>query len=212
MPADVQAKVFEPFYTTKEVGKGTGLGLSMVYGFVTQSGGGIRIDSEVGRGTTFRLYLPRSLTEEEAPAIREATPMPRGSEQVLVVEDEPQVRASVVLSLQSLGYTVVEAPDGTAGWAAVEAAAQPFDLLLTDVVMPGPLNGRALAEKVAARHPATRIVFMSGYSRDILTRDGRLDDGVTVLGKPFRKADLAKIVHQALDGPVPSGEVESLDV
>ena len=133
--------------------------------------------------------------------------MPRGSEQVLVVEDEPLVRASVVLALQSLDYTVVEAADGTAGWAAVEAAAQPFDLLLTDVVMPGPLNGRALAEKVATRHPSTRIVFMSGYSRDILTRDGRLDGGVALLGKPFRKADLARTVRAALDnpaGPVPT--------
>ncbi len=207
MSPEAQAKVFEPFFTTKEVGKGTGLGLSMVYGFVTQSGGGIRIDSEVGHGSSFKLFFPRSLAKEEALAIREATPMPRGSEQVLVVEDEPLVRASVVLALQSLDYTVVEAADGTAGWAAVEAAAQPFDLLLTDVVMPGPLNGRALAEKVATRHPSTRIVFMSGYSRDILTRDGRLDGGVALLGKPFRKADLARTVRAALDnpaGPVPT--------
>jgi hypothetical protein len=138
MPPETRAKVFEPFFTTKEVGKGTGLGLSMVYGFIKQSNGHITIHSEVGRGTTFRLYLPRSDGVKQEVAVRQRAPLPRGIERILVVEVEPLVRASVVKQLQSLGYTVSQAPDGAAGLASFDAASQPHDLLLTDVVMPGP--------------------------------------------------------------------------
>ena len=199
MTEETRAKVFEPFFTTKEVGKGTGLGLSMVYGFIKQSKGHITIHSEMGRGTTFRLYLPRRDGVQEEVAVQQAAPMPRGTERILVVEDELQVRASVVKQLESLGYAVTQVADGTAGLAAFEAAAQPYALLLTDLVMPGPLNGRALAAEVVRRWPATRIVFVSGYAENTVSRDGAPVGGV-LLSKPFRKRDLALVVRQVLDG------------
>ncbi|MDP2332982.1 MAG: PAS domain S-box protein [Reyranella sp.] len=200
MTADVLDKAFEPFFTTKESGKGTGLGLSMVYGFVKQSNGHVRIYSEPGRGTTVKLFLPRSDPAGEAGTVPTRPPMPRGSERILVVEDDPQVRAVVVSQLQGLGYAAAEAPDGEAGLAALEAAAQPFDLLLTDVIMPGAMNGKALAEEAARRWPRMRIVFMSGYTEDAVIHHGRLDPGVLLLSKPFRRAELAQMLRRALDG------------
>ena len=201
MPPDVLARVFEPFFTTKKLTKGTGLGLSMVYGFVRQSKGHIRIDSVVGRGTTVKVYLPRKdgIASQEAQAPKDIS-LPRGTERVLVVEDDAQVRAGVVQQLQSLGYAISEAGDGSARVAAFETAAEPFDLLLTDVVMPGPLNGKALAEVVARRWPRTRIVFMSGFTEDAFTRSGRLKAGLLLLNKPFRRTELAQMVRRALDG------------
>jgi PAS domain S-box-containing protein len=198
MPPETVAKVFEPFFTTKEVGKGTGLGLSMVYGFIKQSHGHITVHSEVGHGTTFRLYLPRSDGAQEEVAVRPTTTLPRGHERVLVVEDEPQVRASVVRQLQSLGYAVSEAGDGKAAIAIFETARLPYDLLLTDVVMPGPIGGRALADEVLRRWPATKIVFVSGYAENAVLHDGHADEGVVLLIKPFRKSDLARTVREAL--------------
>jgi PAS domain S-box-containing protein len=201
MAPETLAKVFDPFFTTKGVGKGTGLGLSMVYGFIKQSKGHIKVTSELGGGTRFTLYLPRDESVVEEPAALQ-TPHPvGGGERILVVEDEAQVRASVVQQLQSLGYTVDQAPDGAAGLASFEAAAVPYELLLTDVMMPGPLNGKALAEAVLERWPATKVVFMSGYSKDAIIHDGRLDAGTLLLSKPFRKKDLAQIVRQVLAGP-----------
>jgi PAS domain S-box-containing protein len=199
IPPEMLAKVFEPFFTTKGVGKGTGLGLSMVYGFIKQSNGHIAIDSEVGRGTTFKLYLPRSVGEKEEATVCQQSPLPGGRERILVVEDDAQVRASVVRQLQRLGYDVSQAPDGTVGLAAFEAATQPYDLLLTDVIMPGPLNGKALADEVARRWPKTRVLFMSGYSEDVITHHGRLDAGVRLLSKPFRMTDLATTIREAFD-------------
>ncbi len=199
MPPETVARIFEPFFTTKEVGKGTGLGLSMVYGFVKQSQGHITVHSEVGRGTTFRIYLPRGDGVEEKVAVRPTAALPRGSESILVVEDEPQVRASVVKQLRSLGYTVSEAAHGKAAIAVCEAARVPYDLLLTDVVMPGPLGGRALADEVARRWPATKIVFVSGYAENAVLHDGQADEGVILLSKPFRKGDLARTIREALD-------------
>jgi signal transduction histidine kinase len=199
IPPEALAKVFEPFFTTKEVGKGTGLGLSMVHGFVKQSGGHIGIYSEVGIGTVFRMYLPRIdgfHANESKHASRE---LPRGSERILVVEDDAQVRAAVGLQLQSLGYLIAEAPDGAAGLAAFEDALPPYDLLLTDVIMPGTFNGKVLADAVTSRWPETRVLFMSGYSEAAITRDGRLEPGVQLLTKPFRKIELAEIVRRALD-------------
>jgi PAS domain S-box-containing protein len=200
MSSETRAKVFEPFFTTKEVGKGTGLGLSMVYGFIKQSNGHITIHSEVGRGTTFRLYLPRGDGVREEAAVRQATPLPRGIERILVVEDEPLVRAGVVRQLQSLGYSVSQASDGAEGIACFEATPQPYDLSLTDVVMPGPLNGKTLADEVARRWPKTKVVFMSGYAENAVMHDGKTENGVLLLRKPFRKSDLARFVRQALDG------------
>ncbi|MCX7367092.1 MAG: ATP-binding protein [Alphaproteobacteria bacterium] len=205
IPADMRDKVFEPFFTTKEVGKGTGLGLSMVYGFIRQSNGHIRIDSEVGRGTTFELFLPRfqGAAEETIVEARRIV-LPARAERLLVVEDDDQVRDNVVRQLQSLGYVVAQASDGTLGIAAFEAAVQPFDLMLTDVVMPGPFNGKQLADEVTRRWPATRILFMSGYTENIFVRDGRVDSGIRLLAKPFRKKDLAQMVRETLDGTTPA--------
>ena len=198
---EVLDKVFEPFFTTKEVGKGTGLGLSMVYGFIKQSHGHIKIYSELGRGTTVKLYLPRSdAPQAAAEAGRRIAPMPRGSERILVVEDDGNVRGGVVPQLESLGYAVAEATNGAAGIAAFECQARPFDVLLTDVVMPGQMTGRGLADEVTRRWPATKVVFMSGYTENVTVQQGQLDSGVLLLSKPFRKADLAQMIRRAIEG------------
>ena len=208
IPPEALRKVFEPFFTTKEVGKGTGLGLSMVYGFIKQSHGHVAIASEVGVGTTIKLYMPCSNGEADAADVRNDTPIPRGAERILVVEDEPQVRASVVQQLRSLGYDVSEAPDGEGGISAFDMARQPYDLLLTDVVMPGALNGKALAAEVVRRWPRTKVVFMSGFTEKSSARHGRLDEGALLLSKPFRKIGLARIIRRALDGATASGAAE----
>ena len=197
MPPEVVARVFEPFFTTKEVGKGTGLGLSMVYGFVKQSKGHVEVDSTVGRGTVIRLYLPRDTREEPVRAARPEVRLARGTERILVVEDEEAVRAIVGEQLASLGYTVAEAGNGAEGLAALRA--QPFDLLLTDVVMPGAMDGKSLATLALSLHPSLRVLFMSGYPEDASSSTAILDLGVNLLGKPFRKSDLAAAVRRTLD-------------
>ena len=197
IPASDLDRIFEPFFTTKASGKGSGLGLSMVYGFIKQSNGHISVTSEVDRGTVFRLLLPRS--DGPVPeATARSQPSVGGTERVLVVEDNPQVRASVVRQVQSLGYAVTEAEDGAAGLAACETAPRPFDLMLTDVVMPG-MNGKVLADGVAARWPTTKIVFMSGYTDNVLGSQGEVDGALRLLSKPFRKSDLAQMIRQTLD-------------
>jgi PAS domain S-box-containing protein len=202
MAPHVVARAFEPFFTTKAVGKGTGLGLSMVYGFIKQSNGHVSLHSEPGRGTTVKLFLPR-VVEPQATAIPRPPPLPGGKERILVAEDNDEVRDGVVRQLRSLGYDVSEAPDGSAALAALEAVSRPYDLLLTDVIMPGAVNGKVLAEEAARRWPATKIVFMSGYTENTIVRDGRLDPGLLLLEKPFAKRDLAAIVRRALDGAPP---------
>ncbi|MBI2738692.1 MAG: PAS domain S-box protein [Rhodospirillales bacterium] len=199
IPPETLPRVFDPFFTTKEVGKGTGLGLSMVHGFISQSRGHIDIRSELGRGTSVAIHLPRAL----GPPIRESLPEPaippRGSERILVVDDEDRVGDAVVEQMRGLGYAVTRVADGAAGLAAVKGAERPYDLLLTDVVMPG-IGGRKLADEVAALSPATAVLFMSGYSRDDIIQDGRIDPGARLLTKPFHKGDLARAVRDALDG------------
>jgi CheY-like chemotaxis protein len=196
MTADTVKRAFEPFFTTKPVGKGSGLGLSMVYGFIRQSNGHITIYSEVGHGTTVRMYFPRS-----EPVNASATPAPQrtlpgGSERILVVEDEAAVRAIVGDQLHGLGYDVHLAGDADEALAMLRR--HRFDLVLTDVVMPGRLNGKGLADEVERSWPGTRIVFMSGYSENALLNDGRLDSGVMLLAKPYQRADLARIIRSAL--------------
>jgi PAS domain S-box-containing protein len=198
MPPAVLERVFEPFFTTKEVGKGTGLGLSMVYGFIKQSNGHIKIYSEVGHGTAVKMYFPRSDSPSAAAvAVRREAP-PGGSERILVVEDEDAVRAIVGEQLRGLGYDVQLAGDAEQALALLRS--DRFDLVLTDVVMPGRLNGRGLADEIVRSWPGTRVVFMSGYSENALLNDGRLDNGVMLLAKPHQKADLARIIRSALSG------------
>lgn len=199
IPPEALEKVFEPFFTTKEVGRGTGLGLSMVYGFIKQSNGHIKIYSELDRGTSIKMYLPRADGTVAAEVATDVPSLPTGSESLLLVEDNADVRARIGEILRDLGYAVDEATDGAAGLAKFEAAARPYDLLLTDVVMPGPISGKALADAVSHRWTNTPVVFMSGYTEDAITHQGRLDAGVRLLAKPFRRHELAQMIRQALD-------------
>jgi PAS domain S-box-containing protein len=198
IPMAIRDKVFEPFFTTKELGKGTGLGLSMVYGFVKQSGGQIKIDSEVGRGTTVSLYLPRSIQPAAVANATAAKEPQRGSETILVVEDDALVRDYVVAQLKSLGYRTITAANGPDALALVDREVA-FDVLFTDVVMPGGMNGRELAEAVARRRPGVPVLYTSGYPEAAIIHDGRLDPGVALLNKPYRQADLARFMRQVLD-------------
>jgi PAS domain S-box-containing protein len=200
MPPEVMERVFEPFFTSKAVGEGSGLGLSMVYGFVRQSGGQVTIESELGRGTTVRLYLPRA--KEEIAAAAEATrrgqPKARG-ETILVVEDDPEVRALAARQLDGLGYRVLEAEDGLTARAVMDRADR-IDLLLSDVVLPGGMSGAEVLEQVRDRDPDVKVLFMSGYSGDAARPRASLDDGAPLLDKPFRRDVLARKVRQILDG------------
>ncbi|MCS3896661.1 PAS domain S-box-containing protein [Bradyrhizobium japonicum USDA 38] len=198
MTADIQQKAFEPFFTTKEVGKGSGLGLSMVYGFVKQSGGHIKIYSEEGHGTTIKLYLPPGdgMTDAAAPVAPQAE---GGAETIFVVEDDTLVRNFVTAQLQSLGYDTVAAPDSRAALDMIEAG-QDFDLLFTDVVIPGGMSGRELAEEVAKRRPGVRVLYTSGYTDNAIVHHGKLDDGVLLLTKPYRRNQLAEMIRKALNG------------
>ncbi|UPJ53679.1 CHASE3 domain-containing protein [Bradyrhizobium sp. 200] len=198
MPQDVLDKVFEPFFTTKEVGKGSGLGLSMVYGFVKQSGGHIRIYSEAGHGTTIKLYLPPARGQVEA-APAAAPPLPHGNETIMVVEDDALVRNFVTTQLQSLGYRTLGAANGPAAMLMVDNG-EPFDLLFTDVIMPGGMTGRQLADAVAKRRPGIKVLYTSGYTDNAIVHQGRLDPGVLLLTKPYRKSQLANMVRRALTG------------
>jgi PAS domain S-box-containing protein len=199
MPEDVLAHVFEPFFTTKEVGKGTGLGLSMIYGFAKQSGGHAKIYSEVGHGTTVRLYLPRLATEPKSETAAIIPPRKGGGETILVVEDNPDVRRLVLRQLHDLGYQVIEAANGPEALKILDGGAA-IDLLFTDVVMPGGMTGRQLAEAAKARRPGLKTLFTSGYTEDSILRLGKLDLGVRLLSKPYRKHELATRVREALDG------------
>ncbi len=203
MPPEVLERVFDPFYTTKAAGKGSGLGLSMVYGFVRQSNGMVKIYSEVGEGSTVRLYLPRAEGGGNMSERRRQLfdGVPRGSERILLLEDDALVRRYVITSLESLGYAVTACEAGQEALDRLEE--QPFDLLLTDVVLPGGLSGKDVAREVARRRPEMRILFMSGYTENAIVHHGRLDPGVNLLGKPFRLADLARKVRSVLDAPAP---------
>jgi CheY-like chemotaxis protein len=197
IPGAIRDKVFEPFFTTKELGKGTGLGLSMVYGFVKQSGGHIKIDSEEGRGTTVSLYLPRGIQETALPDATAMSEPQRGSETVLVVEDDALVRGYVVAQLKSLGYHTITAANGPDALALLNQGVA-FDVLFTDVVMPGGMNGRELADAVTRLRPGVPVLYTSGYPEAAMMHDGRLDPGVALLNKPYRQSDLARLMRQVL--------------
>jgi len=196
MPAAIRDQVFEPFFTTKSGDMSSGLGLSMVYGFVKQSGGHIKIYSEEGHGTTIRLYLPPATITEDAAAPPIAAIL-NGNEIILVVEDDPLVREFVVAQLQSLGYKTIAAADGREALALVDRGVA-FDLLFTDVIMPSGMNGRELSDQVARRRPGTRVLYTSGYTDNAIIHHGRLDEGVLLLSKPYRKSQLAGMVRVAL--------------
>jgi signal transduction histidine kinase/ActR/RegA family two-component response regulator/HAMP domain-containing protein len=197
IPAGLRDRVFEPFFTTKTVGKGTGLGLSMVYGFVKQSNGHVKIYSEEGYGTTIKLYLPRASAKADAP-MATTPPMQGGDETIMVVEDDTLVRNFVVTQLHSLGYKTMTAANGNAALAQLADGAT-FDLLFTDVIMPGGMNGRQLADIVVARRPTVKVLYTSGYTENAIVHHGRLDAGVLLLAKPYRKFDLARMVRAALE-------------
>ncbi|NYT39344.1 PAS domain S-box protein [Sphingomonas sp. R-74633] len=203
MDADTAARAFEPFFTTKEVGRGTGLGLSMVYGFIKQSGGHVRIYSERGHGTTVKIYLPRFFGEaaEVQPHIANDV-VPQGSQEetILVCEDDENVRAYTVEVLRELGYRVIEAGDGPAALAAIEAEPGRIDLLFTDVVLPRGMTGAVLAAEAQAKLPELKVLFTTGYARNAIVHHGRLDPGVQLLPKPFTYTDLAAKVRDVLDG------------
>jgi signal transduction histidine kinase/CheY-like chemotaxis protein len=199
MDAETRRRLFEPFYTTKEPGKGTGLGLSTVYGIVKQSGGHIWVESEPGHGATFRIYLP--VVDDAAsvfPVARACDDAPRGTETVLLVEDESDVRALVRQVLQERGYRVVEATGPREALRIVSNVAMPIDLLLTDVVMPQ-MTGRALADLVTADQPTLPVLFMSGYADSALVEHGVLQTGRAYLQKPFTPIQLARVVRRVLD-------------
>jgi PAS domain S-box-containing protein len=198
MSKEIVNKAFEPFFTTKEVGKGTGLGLSMVYGFIKQSSGHVKIYSEVGEGTTVKLYLPRA-TGSGAYGSTRATriALATGSEKILVVEDDELVRQHVVTMLGSLGYQAVAVTNGPEAIECLSGDAQ-FDLLFTDVVLPGGMNGRQVAEAANLMFPELPVLFTSGYTQNAIVHNGRLDPGVHLLSKPYTRADLALALRKVL--------------
>lgn len=197
MPPEVVERVFDPFFTTKPEGKGTGLGLSMVYGFVKQSGGHVKIYSEVGSGTSIKIYLPRSMAEEVVTRPVPAGELAGGTETILLVEDDEDVRATAAGLLQDLGYTVMQARDAERGMVIVESGAR-IDLLFTDVVMPGRLTSRELAEKARMVLPGLAVLFTSGYTQNSIVHGGRLDAGLHLLSKPYTQEALAQKVREVL--------------
>ena len=199
IPPEDLDRVFDPFFTTKDVGKGTGLGLSMVYGLIKQSNGHVKIYSEPGHGTTVKLYLPRATGLELAASETPATaPIDGGHEVVLVVEDDTLVRKYVMTQIVSLGYHTLEACDAAQALQVIDSGAE-FDLLFTDVIMPGAMNGRQLVDEALQRRPLLKTLFTSGYTENAIVHHGRLDSGVLLLAKPYRKAELARMIRMALD-------------
>jgi signal transduction histidine kinase len=196
IPADILEHVFEPFFTTKDVDKGSGLGLSMVYGFVKQSHGYINIDSKVGHGTTVRIYLP-SVSGVARPAAVATPVMQGGRETILVVEDDPLLRSLVVGQIKSLGYDTLVVVNAAEALAVLESPRQ-IDLLFTDMIMPGSMNGRQLADVALRRRAALKVLFTSGYSQGAIIQHGQPGAGALLLEKPYRKADLARMLRAAI--------------
>jgi CheY-like chemotaxis protein len=200
MDRATQERAFDPFFTTKEIGKGTGLGLSQVYGFARQSSGHAKIYSEVGEGATVKLYLPRHIgaageakAEDPIPAARSV-----GAESILVVEDEQALLAHTSEILRELGYRVLESSSGVAALEILRAG-EPIDLLLTDVVMPGGVDGRQLADAAVRSRPNLKVMFMTGYTRNAIAHQGRLDADVHLISKPFAFDELAERIRARLD-------------
>ena len=198
MSAEIQARAFEPFFTTKEQGKGTGLGLATVYGIVKQHDGCIELKSAPGEGTTVSIYLPRIEAAQDAPMEKAMAGTPGGSETILLVEDEDEVRELAREILEMHGYTVIDAASGAEALRVCRQCETPFHLLLTDVVMPG-MSGRELGRQVETLWPTTKVVYMSGYTDDALGHHGVLEPGIILLEKPFTPESLLSAVRSALD-------------
>jgi len=198
MSADVRARIFEPYYTTKDIGKGTGLGLSTVYGIIQQSDGHLQVYSEPGQGTTFRVYLPRSESDAASVATGVAETIRGGTEHILLVEDDPSVRRSTRETLLRLGYSVTEAASGRAGLALGSDDTRHFDLALCDVIL-GDMSGPAVYEALRALRPSVRVLYMSGYADEAIVRTGVLDEGHPFLPKPFAPQDLATMIRTVLE-------------
>jgi CheY-like chemotaxis protein len=197
MPPEVAARAFEPFFTTKEVGKGSGLGLSMVYGFVKQSGGHVKIYSEVGRGTTVKLYFPRA-REQATPILeRPAAAAPPGGRTILVVEDDPDVRRLSTEALGDAGYRILEASDGQTALGILKDGHE-VDLLFTDLVLPGGVDGIGVAEQARAMCPNIKVLFTTGYSYNAAKRTNGIEETADVLAKPFRKTELIRKIREVL--------------
>ncbi|HJU04326.1 MAG TPA: ATP-binding protein, partial [Nitrospiraceae bacterium] len=197
---EVLQKAFEPFFTTKETGRGTGLGLSQVHGFVRQTGGHVRIYSEVGQGTTVKLYLPRAPEDAMSESVdrRAEEGVVGGSERILVVEDDDSLREFSTAALMELGYRVVYARSAPRALELLEEHAN-IDLLFTDVVLPEGMNGRQLADEARRRRPDLRVLYTTGYTRNAIVHHGRLDQGINFIGKPFTFEQLARRVRAILD-------------
>jgi signal transduction histidine kinase len=205
MAPETVSKAFDPFFTTKEVGQGTGLGLSQVYGFIRQSGGHAKIYSEPGEGTTVKLYLPRLISDaviRESDDVKESEVPRGGREIILAVEDEPDVRNYVVEMLRELGYQVIEAADGWSALRILEARSD-IKLLFTDVGLPGGINGRHLADHARRLRPSIKVLFSTGYARNAIVHQGRLDSGVELIGKPFTNRALATRIREILKSENP---------
>ena len=198
MTPDVLKRAFEPFFGTKAVGQGSGLGLSMVHGFVNQSGGLVRLESEIGKGTTVRIYFPRSVARETVKSPSEATAVDSSRKTILVVEDNDMVRTYVTAQLESLGYNVLEAENGPSGLEKL-ASDEQVDLLFTDIIMPGGMNGRELAERALEQHPHLKVLFTSGYDESAITTDGRLTEGMFLLKKPYQRKELKSKIGEVLN-------------
>jgi CheY-like chemotaxis protein len=198
IPVNLLEKVFEPFFSTKEVGKGSGLGLSMVYGFVKQSNGHIRIYSEEGHGTTVKLYLPRAAgVADQLPAEARTCGLEHGDETILIVEDDALVREYVVTQIGRLGYDTLVASNATEALVIINGS-EHIDLLFTDVIIPGGMNGRQLAIEAQKRRAGLKILYTSGYTENAIVHHGRLDAGVLLLAKPYLSSDLARMIRTAL--------------
>jgi CheY-like chemotaxis protein len=199
MSEEVKANIFEPFFTTKEAGIGTGLGLATAYGAVHQAGGSIEVYSEVGIGTTFKIYLPRVEEEGIQPENgAKPTDLPGGTETVLIVEDENALRSLCFNILEGLGYKVLQARNGNEAIAEAQGHGQRIDLLLTDVVMPG-MNGSELATQLVLYYPEMKVLFTSGYTEEVITHHGVLAEGVSFIGKPYNPSALARKVREVID-------------
>jgi CheY-like chemotaxis protein len=198
MAPEVIERVFEPFFTTKPEGKGTGLGLAQAYGFVKQTGGHIKIYSEVGHGTTIKLYLPRTRREADIFASNAGAPVEGGSEHILVVEDDEGVRAAVVDMLGDLGYRVSRADNAESALELLKTATP--DLIFTDVVMPGTISTREFTRRAQEMHPRVRVLYTSGYTQNAIVHNGKLDDDALLLSKPYRKDELARKLRSVFAG------------